>query len=202
MPRQRPGHGGARSHGPGDSGDIGTARPETGWVGIPGRDHLHVDIGGGAAIAYQRVAAVQRPLDHLPLVDQKLGAARLDPLAVTGIGREPRSPIVAVVCGIEGVGEIEEPLVVERAVGARRIDIRRQFMIEAFSISLLGGVTGVVVGVAIARLVALSAGWPTVVTLTSILLSTSVSIAVGLVSGLYPAMRAAELDPIDALRYE
>jgi len=63
-------------------------------------------------------------------------------------------------------------------------------------------VTGVVVGVAIARLVALSAGWPTVVTLTSILLSTSVSIAVGLVSGLYPALRAAKLDPIDALRYE
>jgi len=91
---------------------------------------------------------------------------------------------------------------IRRAVGARRIDIRRQFMIEAFSISLLGGVTGVVVGVAIARLVALSAGWPTVVTLTSILLSTSVSIAVGLVSGLYPALRAAELDPIDALRYE
>jgi putative ABC transport system permease protein len=91
---------------------------------------------------------------------------------------------------------------VRRAVGARRADIRRQFMIEAFSISLLGGVAGVVMGAGIARIVAAYAGWPTVVTAASILLSTSVSIGVGLVSGIYPAVRAAELDPIDALRYE
>ena len=91
---------------------------------------------------------------------------------------------------------------VRRAVGARRADIKRQFMIEAFSISLLGGVAGIVMGVLIARTVAAYAGWPTVVTASSILLSTTVSVAVGLVSGMYPAVRAAELDPIDALRYE
>jgi putative ABC transport system permease protein len=91
---------------------------------------------------------------------------------------------------------------VRRAIGARRSDIRRQFVIEAFTISALGGVAGIVVGVAIARIVAASAGWPTVVTGTSILLSTGVSISVGLVSGIYPATRAADLDPIDALRYE
>jgi putative ABC transport system permease protein len=91
---------------------------------------------------------------------------------------------------------------IRRAVGARRGDIRRQFMIEAFSISLLGGLAGIVMGVAIAKVVAAYAGWPTVVTAASILLSTSVSITVGLISGIYPAVRAAELDPIDALRYE
>jgi putative ABC transport system permease protein len=91
---------------------------------------------------------------------------------------------------------------VRRAVGARREDIRRQFIIESFSISALGGVSGIVVGVAIARIVAAYAGWPTVVTLTSIALSTGVSVAVGLASGLYPAVRAAALDPIEALRYE
>lgn len=91
---------------------------------------------------------------------------------------------------------------VRRATGARKADIRRQFITEAFTISSLGGLVGVAVGVAIAWIVAASAGWPTVVTGSSILLSTGVSIAVGLASGLYPAARAAELDPIEALRYE
>jgi putative ABC transport system permease protein len=91
---------------------------------------------------------------------------------------------------------------VRRAVGARRLDIRNQFIIESFSISALGGVLGIAVGLLIAKAVAAYAGWPTVVTLASIVLSTGVSIAVGLVSGIYPAVRAAELDPIDALRYE
>jgi putative ABC transport system permease protein len=91
---------------------------------------------------------------------------------------------------------------VRRAVGARRKDIRSQFMIESFTISLLGGLVGVAMGLVIARVVAAWAGWPTVVTATSILLSTGVSMTVGLVSGLYPALRAALLDPIEALRHE
>jgi putative ABC transport system permease protein len=91
---------------------------------------------------------------------------------------------------------------VRRAVGARRADIRSQFIVESFAISLLGGIAGVLMGVAIAAGVAAYAGWPTVVTLTSILLSTLVSLGVGLASGIYPAVRAAGLDPIDALRHE
>jgi putative ABC transport system permease protein len=91
---------------------------------------------------------------------------------------------------------------VRRAVGAKRRDIRNQFIIESFAISLMGGVAGIVMGIGIARVVAAYAGWPTVVTLLSILLSTGVSIAVGLASGIYPAVRAADLDPIEALRYE
>jgi putative ABC transport system permease protein len=91
---------------------------------------------------------------------------------------------------------------IRRAVGAKRADIRLQFIIESFSISLLGGLAGIVMGVAIARVVAAYAGWPTVVTAISILLSTGVSVVVGLASGIYPALAAADLDPIDALRYE
>lgn len=91
---------------------------------------------------------------------------------------------------------------VRRALGARRTDIRNQFMIESFTISAIGGLTGVVMGLAIARGVALYAGWETIVTLFSILLSTGVSVTVGLIFGIYPAVRAANLDPIEALRYE
>jgi putative ABC transport system permease protein len=91
---------------------------------------------------------------------------------------------------------------VRRAVGARRLDIRNQFIIESFSISAVGGVLGIAAGLIIAKVVAIYADWPTVVTLSSIVLSTGVSVAVGLASGIYPAVRAAGLDPIDALRYE
>jgi putative ABC transport system permease protein len=89
-----------------------------------------------------------------------------------------------------------------RAVGARGRDIRFQFVTESFAISLLGGLAGIAMGIAIARVVAAWAGWPTVVTLSSILVSTGVAMTVGLVSGIYPALRAAALDPIEALRYE
>ncbi len=91
---------------------------------------------------------------------------------------------------------------VRRAVGARRRDIRNLFLIESFTISLLGGAFGVGLGVAIAAIIATSAGWPTVVTVWSILLSTGVAMTVGLVSGLYPALRAAAMSPIEALRHE
>ncbi len=89
-----------------------------------------------------------------------------------------------------------------RAVGARQSDIRFQFVVEAFAISLLGGLAGVAVGLAISRGVAVYAGWDTLVTGGAILLATGVAMSVGLASGIYPAVRAAALDPIDALRYE
>jgi putative ABC transport system permease protein len=91
---------------------------------------------------------------------------------------------------------------VRRALGATRKDVRNQFMIEAFTISASGGVVGILMGVAIAKGVAFYAGWDTVVTFASIFLATAVSVGVGLISGMYPAARAAQLDPIEALRYE
>ena len=91
---------------------------------------------------------------------------------------------------------------VRRAVGARKVDIRTLFLVESFAISILGGLLGVVLGLVISKLVAASAGWSTVVTLWSVVLAFGVSMAVGIGSGLYPAIRAAELDPIDALRWE
>jgi len=91
---------------------------------------------------------------------------------------------------------------VRRAVGATRRDIRNQFVVEAFTISATGGLLGIGMGIAIAKGVAFYASWDTIVTASSIVLATAVAVGVGLLSGLYPALRAAALDPIDALRYE
>jgi putative ABC transport system permease protein len=89
-----------------------------------------------------------------------------------------------------------------RSLGARRSDIIRQFVIEATVISFAGGMIGVVLGFVISRSIAWLAGWSTVVTFSSIALAFLVSISVGLVFGIYPATKAARLDPVEALRYE
>ena len=91
---------------------------------------------------------------------------------------------------------------VRRAVGARRREIIRQFLIEATLISCAGGVVGVVAGVALSWIIGRLAGWTTVVSLVSIVLAFSVSVAIGLVFGVYPARKAATLDPVEALHYE
>ena len=91
---------------------------------------------------------------------------------------------------------------VRRAVGARQSDIIRQFVVEATLISFVGGSFGIVFGFVMSRLIALLAGWSTIVTATSILLAFIVSITVGLVFGIYPAVKAARLDPVEAIRYE
>jgi len=91
---------------------------------------------------------------------------------------------------------------VRRAVGARQSDIVRQFVVEATLISVMGGGFGIVFGFVMSRLIAWLAGWSTIVTASSILLAFLVSISVGLVFGIYPAVKAARLDPVEAIRYE
>ncbi|MBP1597403.1 MAG: macB 36 [Acidobacteria bacterium] len=91
---------------------------------------------------------------------------------------------------------------VRRAVGACRRDVLRQFLVEAILISFVGGLLGIACGFGLSRLVAMMAGWSTIVTLNSILLAFVVSVSVGLVFGIYPAAKAARLDPVEALRYE
>jgi putative ABC transport system permease protein len=89
-----------------------------------------------------------------------------------------------------------------RAIGARQTDIIRQFVIETTLIAVMGGVLGLALGVSMSRLIASFAGWSTIVTGWSLLLAFSVSVLVGLVFGVYPAMKAARLDPVQALHYE
>ncbi|HKW89274.1 MAG TPA: ABC transporter permease [Candidatus Acidoferrales bacterium] len=91
---------------------------------------------------------------------------------------------------------------VRRAVGARQFDIVRQFVVEAILISFAGGILGIIFGFGMSRLIAWLAGWSTVVTAGSIVLAFVVSISVGMVFGIYPAVKAARLDPVEAIRYE
>jgi putative ABC transport system permease protein len=91
---------------------------------------------------------------------------------------------------------------VRRAVGARYGDIVRQFLIETMMICFSGGLAGLLCGIALSKAVAVLAGWSTVITPASVLLAFTVSVTVGLVFGLYPALRAARLDPVVALHNE
>ena len=91
---------------------------------------------------------------------------------------------------------------VRKALGATYRTIITQFLIEAVVISLVGGAIGIVVGIGVAQLIALASGLKTVVTAGPILLSFGVSMIIGLGFGLYPASKAAKLNPIDALHYE
>ncbi len=91
---------------------------------------------------------------------------------------------------------------VRMAVGAKRRHILMQFLIEAMTLSVVGGTLGIVVGVVGARLTTVIAGWPTIISGDTVIAAFVFSLAVGLFFGLYPANKAARLNPIDALRYE
>ncbi len=91
---------------------------------------------------------------------------------------------------------------VRRATGARRADIVRQFLTESVLISIGGGILGIGCGYFLAWLISRTAEWKTVVTPASVLIAFSVSVAVGMIFGIYPAMKASRINPIDALRYE
>jgi putative ABC transport system permease protein len=92
---------------------------------------------------------------------------------------------------------------VRKAIGARRSDIVRQFLAEAVALTGSGGVIGVLLGIAISLLInVLLPRLPSVVPLWGIVLGVATSMSVGLIFGIYPAWKAARLDPVDALRYE
>jgi putative ABC transport system permease protein len=91
---------------------------------------------------------------------------------------------------------------IRRAIGARRSDIVRQFLIESILISVGGGLAGIAFGIALSWIIATVAEWNTIVTPLSVGVAFGVSVCVGVLFGIYPAMKAAEIDPIEALRYE
>ena len=121
-----------------------------------------------------------------------------------------------IICGISlvvgGIGIMNIMLVavtertreigIRKAVGAKKFHIMQQFLIEAVGICLFGGIIGVILGVIIGLLIAAALKLAPTIPIWSIFLGLGFSVAVGLIFGVYPAMKAAKLDPIDALRYE
>jgi putative ABC transport system permease protein len=103
---------------------------------------------------------------------------------------------------LASVTERTREIGIRRALGARRHDIIAQFLIEAVLLSGAGGLIGVLLGVSIPFIVTYAAGMKTIVTLWSPLLAFTISALVGVVFGSYPAIRAASMDPVEALRHE
>jgi len=89
-----------------------------------------------------------------------------------------------------------------KSLGARRKDINNQFLLESISLTFLGGIIGIILGLVASYLVSKFGGTTTVVSIQSVLLSFFVSAGIGIVFGYYPAQRASKLNPIEALRYE
>jgi putative ABC transport system permease protein len=123
-----------------------------------------------------------------------LGAIASISLLVGGIG------IMNIM--LVSVTERTREIGIRMAVGARGRDILYQFLIEALVLSLIGGIIGLLLGVGASQLISYSFKWPTLISPHSLLLSFSFAGGVGIFFGFYPARKAAQLDPIEALRYE
>jgi macrolide transport system ATP-binding/permease protein len=91
---------------------------------------------------------------------------------------------------------------IRMAIGARRLHILLQFLVEALLLSIVGGLAGVLLGIAVSKLLAIVADWPTLISPTSVIGGFLFAVVVGVFFGWYPARKASLLDPIEALRYE
>ena len=103
---------------------------------------------------------------------------------------------------LASVTERTREIGIRRAIGAKSRQIVGQFLIETVVLSTTGGLIGVAIGISVPWLITQFAEMPTIVTAHSLVLSLGISMSVGVVFGLYPAKRAADLDPIEALRHE
>jgi len=103
---------------------------------------------------------------------------------------------------LASVTERTREIGIRRALGARRQDIISQFLVETVLLSGAGGILGVFLGISIPFVVSHAAGMKTIITVWSPFLAFSISALVGIVFGLYPAFRAANMDPVEALRHE
>ncbi len=173
---------------------------------------------GETARAQKEITAILRDRHHLgPRDDDDFSIRNLTEIAAAQqqgtnalTGLLAAIAVVSLVVGGIGIMNIMLVSVTERtreigvrmAVGAKPWHILAQFLVEAMSLSMMGGLIGVVAGMVAARVLASRLGWPFATRLDMVVVAFAFSAAVGIGFGLYPARKASQLDPIDALRYE
>jgi putative ABC transport system permease protein len=208
----------------GQSMDNWVAIPLTAFLddyGTQDSMRIYVNAGGGGAVmgaVSDQLRVLMRVRRHLApgtpdsfTIDTSATFQNLLGKILTNFGA-----VVAAIAGISlviggivimnimlvSVTERTREIGVRKALGARRQDILLQFLIESATMSLIGGVIGVIAGISAAKTLTMIIAFPSVVQIWSILLSLFVATAVGLFFGVYPAYKAARLDPIVALRSE
>jgi putative ABC transport system permease protein len=202
------------------------------WVAVPLTAYLHThgsnasikvyaDAGSGGEVmdtAFDELRVIMRSRRHLApgtpdtfSVDTSATFQNLLGKILNGFGA-----VVASIAGVSlvvggivimnimlvSVTERTREIGVRKALGARRNDILLQFLIESATMALLGGVIGVIAGISVAKVITLAVAFPSEVKLWSVLAGLFVSTIVGVFFGVYPAHKAAQLDPIAALRAE
>jgi putative ABC transport system permease protein len=159
------------------------------------RDRHHIPLGGDDDFSIRNLtemASAQQ--EGVSTITSLLAAVALVSLLVGGIG------IMNIM--LVSVTERTREIGIRMAVGARPRDVLSQFLVEALTLSSFGGILGVLVGVFGGRWVGSYLGWPVLVRPDIIAIAVTFSAFVGVVFGLYPALKASRLDPIDALRFE
>jgi ABC-type antimicrobial peptide transport system permease subunit len=195
-------------------GILGNQMPQAGASGGASPDDFTVKTQASEALTrglYTSVAAfVLANMPKLDEVNMQEMASTLQRAGTTMTALLAGIAAISLIVG--GIGIMNIMLVsvtertreigIRRAVGARARDVRMQFLVEAVTLAMAGGAIGLLVGLASSAVLSRTLDWPTAVTASSVTLAFGIAAAVGVFFGFYPAQRASQLTPIDALRHE